>query len=65
MVKAAKNPQAKSTKLHVEIPRANWERIEAYLKAYNDDPGRLTPKIKLAHVVNWALVEYLNAQGQS
>jgi hypothetical protein len=62
MVKAAKSAKPKSTKLHVEIPRANWERIEAYLKAYNEDEGRTTPKIKLAHVVNSALVQYLTGR---
>ena len=62
MVKALKNPKPKPTKLHVEIPRANRERIEAYLKAYNEDEGRMTPKIKLAHVVNMALVQYLTGR---
>ena len=59
MVKSLKAPKRKPGKLHVEIPRANWERIEAYLKAYNDDEGRMTPKLKLADVVNQALVHYL------
>ncbi len=63
MVKAMKSGKPKSTKLHVEIPRANWERIEAYLKTYNEGEGRTTPKIKLAHVVNLALVQYLNGRG--
>jgi hypothetical protein len=63
MVKAVKNAKPKSTKLHVEIPRTNWERIEAYLKAYNEDAGRITPKYKLAHVVNLALVQYLTGRG--
>ena len=59
MVKSAKNTKKKPNKLHVEIPRTNWERIEAYLKAYNEDEGRMTPKFKLAHVVNQALLHYL------
>ncbi|MFZ4513675.1 MAG: hypothetical protein ACOYNX_08630 [Geothrix sp.] len=59
MVKAVKPTKRKSSKLHVEIPRTNWERIEAYLKSYNEDEGRMTPKLKLAHVVNQALVQYL------
>ncbi len=63
MVKAGKSEKPRSTKLHVEIPRANWERIEAYLKAYNEDAGRMTPKFKLAHVVNLALVQYLTGRG--
>ncbi len=59
MVKSAKTTKKKPNKLHVEIPRTNWERIEAYLKAYNEDEGRMTPKFKLSHVVNQALVQYL------
>lgn len=59
MEKAKKNGKKKPTKLHVEIPLANWARIEAYLKAYNEDEGRVTPKIKPAHVINEALVQYL------
>ncbi len=63
MVKALKGGKPKSTRLHVEMPRANWERIEAYLKAYNESDLRQTPKIKLAHVVNMALVQYLRGKG--
>ena len=59
MVKSAKTTKKKPNKLHVEIPRTNWERIEVYLKAYNEDEGRMTPKFKLSHVVNQALVQYL------
>lgn len=59
MEKSKKNGKKKPTKLHIEIPQTNWERIEAYLKAYNEDEGRMTPKIKLAHVINQALVQYL------
>ena len=63
MAKALKNGKPKSTKLHLEMPRANWERVEAYLKAYNESDRRLTPRIKLAHVVNMALVQYLTGRG--
>jgi len=59
MVKSVKSTKKKPNKLHVEIPRTNWERIEAYLMAYNEDEARMTPKLKLAHVVNLALVQYL------
>ena len=62
MVKVPKSPKPKPAKLHVEIPRANWERVEAYLQAYNEDAGRMTPKIKLAHVVNMALVQFLSGK---
>ena len=64
MAKQLKPHKPKSDKLHVEIPRANWERIEAFLVAYNEDPGRLTPRIKLAHVINQALVLYLQQRSQ-
>ena len=64
MVKSLKAPKRKPGKLHVEIPRANWERIEDFLVAYNEDPGRLTPRIKLAHVINQALVLYLQQRSQ-
>jgi hypothetical protein len=59
MGKPAKNGKMKSAKLHIEIPRANWERVEAYLRTYNDDEGRITPKIKVSHVINQALVQFL------
>jgi len=62
MRKLIKNGKVKSTKIHVEIPQANWERIESYLKAYNEDEGRMTPKIKPAHVINQALAEFLTGR---
>ena len=62
MVKPAKNGKVKAAKLHLEMPRANWERVEAYLKAYNEDEGRMTPKFKLAHVVNLALAQFLTGR---
>ena len=60
MVKPAKNGKVTPAKLHLEMPRANWERVESYLHAYNEDPGRMTPKLKLAHVVNLALAQFLS-----
>ena len=62
MVKPLKGARKKPGKLHVEIPRANWTRMEAYLKGYNDDPGRMTPKLKVAHIINEALVQYLSGR---
>ena len=62
MDKPKKNGKKKSTKLHLELPLANWERIQVHLKAYNEEEGRLTPKIKLAHVVNQALVQFLTGR---
>lgn len=59
MAKTTKTRKGKSTKLHLEIPMANWERIEAYLEAYNENAARTTPRFKLAHVINLALEQYL------
>jgi hypothetical protein len=64
MVKPFKATKKRPSKLHVEIPRANWERIEAYLKAYNEAEGRMTPKLKLADIVNQALVQYLAGRSE-
>lgn len=50
-------------KVHIEIAAGNWKRLEAYQEEYNRSPSRLTPKVKLADVVNLALVEYLEARG--
>jgi len=46
-------------KLHVEIVPANWKRMKRFLKAYNEDQNRLTPRIKYAHVINEALLFHL------
>jgi hypothetical protein len=63
MAKSTKPDKKKPGKLHVEIPKANWARLEAVIKAYNEDPARLTPKIKPAHVINEALVHFLSGRG--
>lgn len=52
-------------KLHVEVVPANWKRMKRYLKAYNEDQDRATPRIKYAHVINEALLYYLQHQGRS
>lgn len=52
----------KTRKLHFELTPANNRRIEAYIDAYNKDPGRVTPKIKTADVVNRALDTWLSAR---
>jgi hypothetical protein len=62
MGKTLKSGKIESGKLHMVIPRANWERIETYLKAYNDNQGRVTPKIKLPHVLNQALLRFLTGR---
>ena len=46
--------------IHVEIVPANWKRLERYIKIYNKNPGRDTPRIKDAHVINEALLYYLS-----
>lgn len=56
----AKKKETESKKLHVEIMSGNWERIQKYIEEYNNSEERITPKIKIAHVVNTALDAYLN-----
>lgn len=46
-------------KLHVEITPANWQRIKEYIKLYNEDPERISPRYKPADVINLSLFEYL------
>ncbi len=50
------------SKLHVELARATWSRLKAYIEAYNASETRTTPKIKPANVVNLALAEYLKGR---
>ena len=50
--------------IHVEIVPANWKRLERYIKIYNKNPGRDTPRIKDAHVINEALLYHLAHSGQ-
>ena len=63
MANPKKAKKKRSSKLHVEIPLTNWDRVEAYIKTYNEDEGRTTPKIKPAHVINQALLQFLFARG--
>jgi hypothetical protein len=61
--KAKKSDKAKvSEKLHVEIAAGNWKKMEEYIKDYNDSPSRVTPKIKLADVINQSLVKFLGLE---
>ena len=53
-------PGAESKRLHLHITRANWKRIEAEIEAFNHHPGRITPKISTAHVINKALARYFD-----
>jgi hypothetical protein len=50
-------------KLHVEVVPSNWKRMKRYIKAYNEDENRVTPRIKYAHVINEALVYFLGRYG--
>lgn len=61
--RSTKALQRKSPKIHVEITAGNWQRLDAYIKNYNHSPERVTPKYKLADVVNAALLAYLQARG--
>jgi len=60
-VKKEKKPSAESKKLHVEIARGNWKRLESYIDEFNKNPERMTPKMKQADVINKALAAYLGA----
>jgi hypothetical protein len=56
-----KKPSADSKKLHVEIARGNWKRLESYIDEFNKNPERIAPKMKQADVINKALAVYLGA----
>jgi hypothetical protein len=60
-VKKEKKPSAESKKLHVEIARGNWKRLESYIDEFNKNPERMAPKMKQADVINKALEAYLQA----
>jgi hypothetical protein len=61
-VKKEKKPSADSKKLHVEIARGNWKRLESYIDEFNKNPERMAPKMKQADVINKALAVYLGAE---
>jgi hypothetical protein len=56
--KDQRSDKAKAKKLHIEIMPANWGRLNDYIEEYNEDPERVTPKIKYGHVINEALRLY-------
>ncbi len=58
----AKPGKIKDKTLHVEIMQANWTRMKDYINAYNNSPGRITPKIKNGDIINEALVRYFKAK---
>jgi hypothetical protein len=49
----------KSQKQHFELSPANSRRLDEYLERYNEDPYRVTPRIKIGDVVNRAMEEWL------
>jgi len=55
--------KGKSEKIHFEIAPGNLRRLEDYLNRYNLSPERMTPKLKVADVVNEALVEFIRSHG--
>ena len=59
MAKPVKNGKKKPGKLHVEIPKANWARLEAFLKAYNEAPERVSSPLKYTDLINQALDAFL------
>jgi hypothetical protein len=48
-----------SKKIRLEIPRDTWVRLEAYIKNYNKDPERLSPKTDTDRVIFEALAAHL------
>lgn len=53
----------KSKKLHVEITALNWSNIKRTVSEYNENPERITPDIRADHIINEALVHYLELKG--
>ncbi len=52
----------KGRKQHFELSPANKRRMDAYLEASNEDPERVTPRLKMADVVNLALDAWLGGR---
>ena len=50
-------------KQHFELSPANRRRLEAYLARHNEDPDRVTPRLKMGDVVNRALDIWLARRG--
>lgn len=48
-------------KLHIEIERELLKKIEDYVGVFNDDPNRMTRRMKKVDVINLALSRYLKA----
>ena len=54
--------EAKGRKQHFELSPANKKRLDAYLERSNDDPNRVTPRLKIGDVVNLALDAWLSVR---
>jgi hypothetical protein len=50
----------KGGKQHFELSPANSKRLDAYLDRFNEDPKRVTPRLKIGDVVNRALDEWFS-----
>jgi len=48
-------------KLHIEIERELLKKVEDYIAVFNDDPNRMTRRMKKVDVINLALSRYLKA----
>ena len=53
----------KGKKLHLEMTRRNVESIKGAVDEYNRNPERLTPEIKIDHVINDVINGYLKSRG--
>ena len=48
-----------SKKIKLEILRENWVNLNAYIKTYNKDSRRMTPKTDVERVIHEALAAHL------
>jgi hypothetical protein len=53
----------KVTKQHFELSPANRRRMDIYLERYNEDPSRVTSKLKIGDIVNQAVNDWLARHG--
>ena len=49
----------KGKKLHLEMTRRNVEILKNAVDVFNRNPERITPEIKIDHIINEALNSYL------
>ena len=55
-----KSDKDRERKQHFELSPANKKRMDAYIEAFNEDPERVTPRLKIGDVVNAALDAWLS-----